>query len=72
MAATNLPVSSIPLFPQIGNPSVSYPLIDHCDYQFTCFPFEGESCQQLGVVHDLESEREFCVDHFREVSRGRK
>jgi len=70
MATQNLAPSALPLFPQIGYPHISTPDLDRCDYQCRDFPFEGESCQQLGVVHHLESEREFCLGHFNQLERG--
>lgn len=36
---------------------------------FTC-QFDSEfGCGELGVVTDLDSEREYCGKHFREVSQ---
>lgn len=60
MAATNLPVSPSPGFPQ-----VEVPLIDRCEV-----PLHGWGsrttfqCSNDGVVFDLESEMECCLEHF--------
>lgn len=44
--------------------------VDRIIPKFTCCEFDDEfGCGELGVVFDLESEREYCRKHFRQVSR---
>jgi len=65
MAATNLPVSPSPGFPQIH-----VPLIDRCQV-----PMHGWGsrdtfpCSKEGVVFDLATELECCLEHFLEMHR---
>lgn len=37
--------------------------------KFTCCEFDDEfGCGELGVVTEIESEREYCVKHFRSIN----
>jgi hypothetical protein len=66
MAASNLPVSPSPGFPQID-----YPLIDTCQVPLHGWGSqESFPCHNDGVVFDLETELECCLEHFLEMQRG--
>jgi hypothetical protein len=80
MAARNLPVFTHPGFAQVLNSLVSHQVrvieraLSLCSYE------EPESsrgacnggypCQETATVTDLDSGGEFCLSHFREVSRA--
>lgn len=76
MAVPDLTFLSAPNFPQVLDSVIArlVPLIEQAEARAnltTCF-FESEhcDCRELGTVHHLASEQEFCERHFREVSRG--
>lgn len=49
------------------------PVLGTCDYQTPETSWgacDGQPCLESATVHDLATDREYCVGHFREVSRG--
>jgi hypothetical protein len=47
------------------------PLIVQCSHEDNWGEAEGVQCSDPGTVHDLESEREFCARHFRQLQLNR-
>ena len=66
MAATNLPVSPSPGFPQhLFRQLLAESLLDRCDWED-----QLSECRARATVHHLESSKEYCLAHHAEVSRG--
>jgi|HubBroStandDraft_2_1064218.scaffolds.fasta_scaffold220214_1 hypothetical protein len=77
MAAQHLTALASPEFPQVLNDSVEriIDVVDHVlaanslNYLLGPCDFEDQygDCRQRATVHHLESEKEYCCDHFRKV-----
>lgn len=80
MAHSSLPVFFHPQFPQVFDRALMFEvrrvekLLGLCCWESpessrgACDG--GFPCQEQATVHHLESDNEFCLSHFREVSRG--
>jgi hypothetical protein len=71
LAASNLSPALSPFFSAFLDSQVE--LIDRIlAPKLHCCEFEDEfGCGELGVVTEIESEREYCPRHFRQVSLWR-
>jgi hypothetical protein len=76
MAAQHLTALASPEFPQVLDVCFSrlqdqvarvmaQSYLSECDFED-----EYGDCRQRATVHHLESEKEYCADHFRKVTRG--
>ncbi len=84
MAAHDLTVLRSPDFPQVLRDAIDRAVTRVCQAQdesyLSCCSYESPEsrygacdavpCIRKATVHHLESEQEFCLDHFQEVSRG--
>jgi len=75
MAAQHLTALASPEFPQVFDRCLS-DLFDRVErvmaqsYLSECdFEDEYGDCRQRATVHHLESEKEYCADHFRKVTK---
>ena len=78
MATQNSTLSSPPAFPQVFTPAIAQAFAQSIDrlisriqkgFPSTC-EYDHYLCGAESVVSDLESERNYCAKHFREVNRG--
>lgn len=76
MAAQNLPSLSAPLFPQLYHGTLVENLLQlvtlslELENQPSPCEYDHYLCGAEVTVTDLESERQYCGKHFREVNRG--
>lgn len=78
MAHSTIHAFSHPQFPQVFTAVIdqlisTVPVFGDCEYESpesTKGACDGMRCGQLSTVHHLASERDLCVRHFQEVSRG--
>lgn len=85
MAQTNLPVLSHAGFPQLLHLLIGAEIerveriLAQAELSPCCYESPessrgacdgGEPCREKATVHDLASDEEYCLSHFREVERG--
>lgn len=75
MAQTTLAVLSHPHFPQVFTRAIEHEVtrgLATCCYETpesrggAC---DAVPCKQSATVHHLESEQQYCLDHFRKVNQ---
>jgi hypothetical protein len=82
MAEPHLTLLHSPEFPQVFSSAIDQmvariaakPELALCAYEERIGSYNdhnSELCHRLAVVHDLESDLDFCARHFAEVARGR-
>ena len=68
MADANFTLLDSPDFPQVFAAAIDR-LVDRC--LGVCWYDDGnQTCSKPGTVHQLGTDYDFCLDHFKKVTRG--